>query len=202
MKLSILTIAAAAFLSFGAVAPAAAVLNLDPLSGAISGPAGSSVGWGFTLTNPTDFAVVTSSNFCLGTSGITSLCISPVLGTYSDQIATNYTIAGQNPENPVVTGQLGTFLIDAGAPVGSADVGQLVLTYDLYSVDPLAGNFDPTTDLISAGNFLSDSASVSVISGASVAPEPSSLPLIALAGIAWILWRISLASRGTTRNRA
>ncbi len=38
---------------------------------------------------------------------------------------------------------VGNFTINAGAATGSADNGQIVLTYDLYSVDPLSPVFDP-----------------------------------------------------------
>jgi hypothetical protein len=175
-------------LSLGIAAAAqAASLTLSPASGALSGAAGSTVGWGFTLSNPTDFAVVTSSNFCLGSSGITTLCIAPNTGTYSDEIANNFTIAGPSPESPVVTQAfnsaasmgVGSFTINAGAVIGTVVNGQIVLTYDLYSVDPLSPIFDPIADLISTGSFLSDPATVTVTG----APEPSSWLLVAAGGV-------------------
>ncbi len=47
-----------------ALADTAPTLALDPVGGAITGVAGSTVGWGFTLTNlGSDFAVITSSDF-------------------------------------------------------------------------------------------------------------------------------------------
>ncbi len=174
-------------LSLGIAAAAqAASLTLTPASGSLSGAAGSTVGWGFTLSNPSDFAVVTSSNFCLGSSGVTTLCIAPTTGIYSDDIANNFTIVGQSPESPVLSQAfnqasgigVGSFTIKAGAVVGSVDNGQIVLTYDLYSVDPLSPVFDPIADLISTGSFLSDPATVTVTG----APEPSAWLLVAAGG--------------------
>ncbi len=72
-------------------------LALDPLSGAISGAAGTTVGWGFTLTNlGIDFAVVTSSDFCVGV--ITSPC-SNSLGKYTDFAAPQFIVVGPSPES-------------------------------------------------------------------------------------------------------
>jgi len=163
---------------------ASAVLMLTPPSGALSGIPGSTIGWGFSLANPSNFAVVTSSNFCLDSSGVTSACVAPTLGTYTDFIATNFTIVGPPPESPFVTqvfsqspaSGLGSLAINASAPSGATDAGQIVVTYDLYSVDPLSANFDPSADLLSTGNFVVSSASVS----ANSTPEPSSLALLAL----------------------
>jgi hypothetical protein len=80
---------------------------------------------------------------------------------------------------------IGSFTINAGEPVGATDVGQLVVTYDLYSVDPNSSTFDPTVDLVSAGNFLEAPASVLVAPGA---PEPSSGTLMAFLGGALVLF--------------
>jgi len=170
-----------------AAASQAATLTLSPASGSLSGTAGSTVGWGFTLSNSTDFAVITSSNFCLGGSGVTTACIAPASGTYSDDIANNFTIAGPSPESPVVTQAfnqasgigIGSLTINAVAAVGAVDNGQIVLTYDLYSVDPLSTVFDPIADLVSTGMFLTDPASVTVTSGA---PEPAAWLLVVAGG--------------------
>jgi hypothetical protein len=160
---------------------ATTILTLTPTSGALTAAPGAQVGWGFTLTNPTNFAVITSSNFCLGATGVTSPCTAPTFGTYTDYIANNFTIAGPSPESPSITQSfipasqtgVGTFLISCTAPIGATNVGQLVLTYDLYSVDPLSSTFDPNADLLSAGNFLADPASIVV----AIAPEPSTCAL-------------------------
>jgi hypothetical protein len=83
-----------------------------------------------------------------------------------------------------VTG-VGSFVINGSASVGATDTGQIVVTYDRYSIDPNAASFDPIADLIATGNFLTAPASVA----ASVAPEPSySWPIMALTTV-WLGWR-------------
>ncbi len=150
------------------------------------------MGWGFTLSSTAEFAVVSSSNFCLGNSGVSSLCIAPTIGAYTDYVATNYTIAGPTPESPSITEAfnsvtgtgLGSFEINAGSVIGADNNGQIVLTYDLYSVDPNGPNFNPVADLLSAGNFLTAPASVTVtapvIQGI---PEPGYLWIVGAVGL-------------------
>jgi hypothetical protein len=161
-------------------------LVLDPLGGAISGAAGATIGWGFTLTNPgVDFLVVTSSDFCVGV--ITSPC-SNSLGSYTDFAGPQFIVAGPSPENPSVTQAfdntlltgMGSFLINPGA-TGSV-TGEIVLTYDLYSVDPNSPSFDPTVDTVALGDSLLAGASVTV--GAVTTPEPPAGLLLGTALIA------------------
>lgn len=173
-----------ALMAITASAPAsqAAAITLNPVGGAISGAAGSTVGWGFTLTNSTNFLVVTGSDFCVGP--ITSPC-SNSLGTYADIIGdeTSMVIVGPSPENPSLTqafnlglqAGVGSFHINSGAS-GSAS-GQIVVFYDLFSVDPNAAGFNPELDTISVGNELTSAASVTV-TGAVSTPEPASLLLV------------------------
>jgi hypothetical protein len=159
------------------------VLTLDPANGALTGPAGSTVGWGFTLTSTSpDFALITGSDFCVG--AITSPCANS-LGTYTDFIGNQFVVVGEGSlENPGTETfddasmmGVGSFLINPGA-MGSVS-GDLVLSYDLYSVDPGAANFDPIADLISNGNFIEAPASVTVGSSTtSPVPEPGTLSLL------------------------
>lgn len=171
-----------------ALADAVPTLTLDPAGGAVSGAAGSTVGWGFTLANlGTDFAVVTGTDFCVGV--ISSPC-SNSLGTYTDLAGPQFLVVGPAPEsnsvtqtfdNAAMTG-IGSFLINVGAS-GSVD-GMIVLTYDLFSVDPNGANFDPTLDTVSLGNELTAGASVAV--GTESVPEPGSL-LLLMSGLAGCL---------------
>jgi hypothetical protein len=146
------------------------------------GSAGSTVGWGFTLTNlGTDFAVITGSDFCVGVP--TSPC-SNSLGTFTDFIGAQFVVVGPSPEsstlsqsfnNNTQTG-LGSFLINSA---GSGTLaGELLVSYDLFSVDPNALNFDPTTDTLSVGNFLTSAASVTVGTVTLPTPEPATLGLL------------------------
>jgi hypothetical protein len=175
----------AALASAAAKADAVPTLTLDPSSGNINGAAGSTVGWGFTLENLGPyFAVVSSSDFCVGP--ITSPC-SNSFGTYTDFIAAQFLVVGPSPENSSISQSfddaaqlgLGSFFINATS-TGSV-LGQLVLTYDLYSVDPFSQDFDPTVDTVSNGNFLKANASVTVGTGGnSTVPEPNAAFLLAV----------------------
>jgi hypothetical protein len=162
-------------------AAAAPILELIPSDGQIGGLAGSVVGWGFTLTNNTDYVVVTSADFVT----------SSTLGTFTDFIGPNFIVVGPPPESPVVsqlfdsvakTG-IGSFAISSTALVGDAAMGEIQLTYDLFSRSPNDPNFDPATDTISVGNLLSQTASVTVV------PEPASWLMIGTAGALAAFWR-------------
>lgn len=155
-------------------------LTLNPANGAITGTAGSTVGWGFTLTNlGADFAVVTGSDFCVGAPS--SPC-SNSLGTYTDFVGAQFIVAGPSPESSSITQTfdislmtgIGSFNINLGA-TGSV-LGEILLTYDLYSVSPNDPNFLPT-DIVSLGNSLTAPASVTVAGQA--VPEPGSFLLLA-----------------------
>lgn len=164
-------------------------LTLDPLNGAITGSANSTVGWGFTITNlGSSWAVVTSTDFCVGV--ITSPC-SNSFGTYTDFAGPQFILVGPSPENSTFTQAfdnatqqgIGSFFINPSS-VGTV-FGQIVLTYDLFSQDPLSENFDPITDTESVGNYLVNDASVTV-GTVTATPEPPSLLLLAF-GVALVL---------------
>jgi PEP-CTERM motif len=157
------------------------ILTLDPLGGAISGAAGATVGWGFTISNTVDFLLVTNSDFCVGP--ITSPCTNS-LGTYTDFIASNqFVVVGPPPESspvsqafdPTALTGVGSFAINLGAQPGDSAIGQIVLTYDLFSVSPNDPTFDPAIDTLSNGDLLTAPASVMV--GAPPVPEPTTLML-------------------------
>jgi hypothetical protein len=161
------------------------------------GPAATTVGWGFTVSNlGTDFAVITGSDFCVGV--ISSPC-SNSLGTYSDFIGAQFLVVGGSPEPNSVTQSFdnmlqtgfGSFLINSGATGSIA--GKLVMSYDLFSVDPNATNFNPALDTVSVGNFLTADASVTVGTKTVATAEPGSLIMMVcgLAGLLLMarLWR-------------
>ena len=170
-------------------------LTLDPTNGALTGPAGSTVGWGFTFTNlGIDFAVITGSDFCVGV--ITSPC-GTSFGTYTDLAGPQFVLVGPSPEsssvaevfnNSLGTG-LGSFLIDPAA-TGTV-TGQIVLSFDLYDLDPNSPGFDPLANTISVGNSLTASASVTVGTQAVSVPEPPAIEfLICVVGVVGAaVWR-------------
>jgi hypothetical protein len=157
------------------IAPMArATTSFTVLPDTVSGLPGDTVGWGFSITNDTDFLVVTSADFTPASS----------LGTFTDYIAQyNFIVVGPSPESSTVsqtfdanllTG-VGSFAISPGAPTGSMITGQLALTYDLFSVSPNDPSFNPDTDTVSTGNTISSAA------GVVVAPEPASFGLVGAA---------------------
>lgn len=162
---------------------AAPVLQLLPLGGAISGPAGATIGWGFTLMNSTNFLEVNQSDFCSGP--IASPCAN-TLGTFTDFIGPNFIVVGPSPESSSVSQSfdalaqlgIGKFAINPGALPGTTLSGKIVVTYSLFSVSPNDPHFDPAKNLLSIGNQLTANASVSV--PGSAVPEPASVFLIGL----------------------
>lgn len=172
------------------MALASPMLTLDPVNGAITGLPGQTVGWGFTISNNSDFLVVSSSDFCVGP--IMSPCANP-LGTYTDFIGPAFIVVGPPPESSSVTQVfdnvlqtgIGSLAINAGASLGALASGEIVLTYDLFSVSPNDPNFNPDTDTVATGLSLLAPTSVSVGTQPGTAPEPATLALfgIGLAGL-------------------
>lgn len=163
---------------------AAPIITLSP-GGARSGTPGSTVGWGFTLTNDLNWIEVVQAQFCLD-SPLGNPCFSASL-QFFDIIS--------NPPHDVIVGPagfaseiwdpgsnlgLGSFTIDPGAANGSSVAGNILLTYNVFDADPnLGGNQIGFDEAISA------SASVTATSSTAT-PEPATWGLagIALAGLA------------------
>ncbi len=175
----VLILAALAFA--GQPVHATTLFQLLPPSGLISGAPGSTVGWGFSITNTVDYLTVTQSDFCKGAQ--TQPC-THALGTYTDFIAGNFLVIGPAPESPALTQDFdatlltgaGSFAINGGAHPGDHADGAIILTYDVYSVSPNDPNFDPfdPNQVVSTGNSVSLDASV-LVPGA--VPEPGTFVL-------------------------
>jgi hypothetical protein len=168
---------------------ASPVLTLTP-SGDVSGPPGSTVGWGFTITNDTDYIEITSAQYCVNPVNFPVVCNPSMLGIFTDFISQFNDIivgppGGTDPSSvsqsfdPVALTGIGSFAISALDLVNSGDTGQIVLTYNLTSLDPN----DPNA--VSLGTDLVLSANASVTAGSSV-PEPGTAGWMAtaLAGLA------------------
>lgn len=153
--------------------------SLIPATGDISGLAGSTVGWGYTITNDTSDWLVTMSlsadAFQDGTPD--SFFDFPALAP--DTSATVDFVAGVS----------GVYQLtwDTTAPFGFVDSGTFILSSDYYNGDPLAGGVYVATapDLTAAY-----SASVSASSGV---PEPP-VALLLTSGFL-LLW--GLKKRGS-----
>jgi len=170
------------------LAQADPMLTLIPANGVISGGPGSTIGWGYTITNTADWLVLTS--FTFNPSAPQSI------GAFTDYTQYNFVVVGPKPESTSVTQDFndvaltgaGSFSISSTAPVGSEVPGNLVMTYDLFSADPNSLSFNPLVDTISTDDPLPP-ASVKVEVTAPV-PEPASwLLLITVLGLIALLRR-------------
>jgi hypothetical protein len=162
----------AALLALSQTGWATSTFNLIPVNGFLTGQPGETIGWGFTLTNDTDYLVVTGSVF----TQLTGVGI----GSYTDIISTEFFPVGpattitwsQNFDNSLPTGT-GSFTINPAVPFETI-TGRIDLTYDLYS-DPGA------TVFVSSGAFTDELVTIEVV------PEPATL---GLAGGALLLFAL------------
>lgn len=144
------------------------VLTLSP-SGNISGPPGSTVGWGFTLTNNVNWIEVVQSQFCLD-SPLHNPCFNASI-QYTDIIS--------NPPNDVIVGPGGSVSqpYDPGNnqgmgsfAVGSSSVtGNILVTYNTFDADPNNG-----------GNQIGFNDAISALASVTV-PEPATWGFAAMA---------------------
>ena len=159
---------------------ASPVLTLDPSSGNISGPAGSTVGWGFSLTSDqTDWISV------IGTVALFET--NPALGSFTDLIGpqggpTSGALAAgaadwvQMFDLSVASG-LGSFAIDPGAHIGDSDSGTFRVLYETFTDNPAT-----------CGGCMLGVGSVDVgftVTAAAQTPEPGTWLLVA-GGIGWL----------------
>ena len=193
MKLmNIAILGAAVFATFSPASPLLPTITTIPASGNVSGPPGSVVGWGFTLTNldPSDWVILTGSSF----TG------SQVQGTYVDYLSLASApvyVAGPSPESSTITQTwnlasqlgLGEFDINPTAAPGLI-TGNIVVHYSEFSQDPNDPNFDPDTSTVIADATLSAPASIGVV------PEPGTLGLIFAGALPLAFWSYRKAGRG------
>ena len=180
------------WLMCAAAAAGPITIALTPADGAVSGLPGSTVGWGFSLTNGTadgtaDFLLVTNSYFCETGQDPTFTTCTQSLGTYNDFIANNGTLVAPGdttspqPFDAGASQGVGEYIIDGGALPGLPDSGSLVVVYDLFDANPFDGG-----NLIGGDVELSVNASVTVLGATSEIPEPGTLLLLGL-GLATML---------------
>jgi MYXO-CTERM domain-containing protein len=174
-QIGLFTVAASALM-------AGPILTPTP-GGALSGLPGSTVGWGFTLTNDVNWIEVVQAQFCLD-SPLSNPCFL-ASAQFVDIISNppNDVIVGPSgsvsqPYAPLVFLGLGSFLIAPGAVPGSSVVGNILLTYNEFDGDPNQGGNQ-------IGFNEAISASASVTAAGSAVPEPATwgLAAFALAGL-------------------
>ena len=172
---------------FALCAQATPNLTLIPSSGTVNGSAGTTVGWGFTVTNddPSDWLVLNDSFFTpsntLGTDS-----------TYTDLIASQFVVvdpgssSGAQPYNPSVPTGIGSLTLPSTAPEGQVAMGTIFLDYSVFSQDPNDPNFDPGS-FITSGT-LDAAANVQVPEPASAMMLLGAAPLL-LGSLRRKLWR-------------
>lgn len=176
MKKPMIQILLSAMLLLGIPAFAAPVLTLDPATPLVGAP-GTTVGWGFTLTNTTNYIVVYQVSFLTN----------PAPNTFADLLGPQFLVLGgantsvTQAYDPINSLGLGTYSIAPATPTGLI-TGQLGYSYDEYSSDPNDPNFDPDASFL-ASNTLFVNATVNVQNRTPEVPEPSTWAL-ALTGLA------------------
>jgi hypothetical protein len=158
---------AAAFLFMSPLSAGTILFSLLPADGNLSGAPGSTVGWGYSLTNTstTDWYMATNLNadsFSNGTP--TPLFDFPILAP-GDTLTESFDSVGG----------VGLYQLqwDATAPAGFVNSGNFVLSGQWWDGDPFDG-----------GNYIADATDVSLSYSATVTssinpiPEPSSLALL------------------------
>jgi hypothetical protein len=154
--------------------------DLLPNTGLVSGPAGSTVGWGFSITNlsTTDWLVTTGLNADLFQHGTPLALFDPLFSPIALAPGSTDTVAFD-----AVSGSgLYQLTWDANAPIGFTNTGNFILSASFYDSDPSTG-----------GNFMGlapdqSAAYSATVAGASGVPEPSTLLLLG-SGFAILLLR-------------
>ena len=168
------------------------VFGFDSNGGALTGIPGGTVGWGFTISDSSEYVVVSETGFCAAGATVSDLPCTNPSGTYTD-FSFNIPVVGPSPDSPSVTqgfdlaSQLGygSFTIGSGVTSGTVLIGEIAVVYDLFTGDPSS---DPNATQIGGDNFTSLPASISVSDAATV-PEPGTLMATALTLCGIGLWR-------------
>ncbi len=145
-------------------ASAAPILTLNPVSGALSGAPGSTIGWGFTITSDLpDYMAITYVEFTPP----------PAFGTFTDFAGYNFLVIGPSGTvtqafNAGAMSGLGSFQILGSATPGVYN-GELWVHWESYADDPSGG---PSGDPTGSGVF-QPAVSITVTAPTAV-PEPGS----------------------------
>jgi hypothetical protein len=141
---------------------------LLPASGAIAGEPGSTIGWGYSITNPseTDWLMLTALNAdpFLNVSATEALTALPILAPGATQTVSY---------NPVTLDGLFQISWDALAPAGFTNVGRFVFSAEFWQGDPFEGGA-----FVSLADDQAAAYSATVSATSTPVPEPATLLLI------------------------
>ena len=97
-------------------------------------------------------------------------------------------------DNGLMTG-IGSYQINDFQSPGDQTTGNIVVTYDMFSVSPDDPNFIPEDDTLATGLTMSAPTSVTV-TGLTDVPEPRTGILLSIAVAGWLVWRRRRAAAG------
>jgi hypothetical protein len=170
--ISLTAMATAAIIGTGSLGLASDIFTFDPIpaSGDVAGLAGSTVGWGYSITNES------ATDWLLTINLVSDTFLDGTVNLLFDfpEVAPGATVA--ESFDPVDSIGLYELTWDPDAPTGFVNSGNFVLSAQWYDGDPFNG-----------GNYIADApdtnaAYSATVSGSGV-PEPASFLLI-VAGLA------------------
>jgi len=185
MKIRILLMAVAGALGVCPLGVAGTVtFTLDPLDGKLAGQAGTSVGWGYTITTDSDY--ITIQQIWFGdTTPIGSFWIPSVPNTVAS--------AGSPIRVQWEQGISGLqYDIGRDFPVGSSTRGFMTLNYNTYSDPDLTYQIFGSGDTVNAqldGADVTAEVDVNAAAAEVVAPEPGAISMVGFGALAILMRR-------------
>lgn len=161
----------------------APILTLDPSPGNISGLAGSTIGWGFTLSpDAVNWTLITAVQMNVTSIGFFQDYLSAwvsanafALGPGAAPLVQSFIPGVPGADARGVAG----VTINPNAPLGPI-TGFIDISYELYDADPFLGG-----NLVSVGNSFTPAFQITV----SDIPEPGTASLLAAAALALLCVR-------------
>jgi hypothetical protein len=189
MKKTLILLLLGAAIAAPAFADTVFTLQLLPGDGVVAGPPGSTVGWGYSITNNDDME-------WLSLTGASST-LAFQYGTLNPLFDFPVVAPGSTVIQPWSSGSAGIFEFasDSGAPVGFSQSGLFTVTAEWFFQNPANSgcNFDDTSTSTCFDDFPTQDLAVAsftdVVGTEVAAPEPSSASLFfiaaLLAGTCW-----------------
>lgn len=189
------------------------LFTLNPSGGVVAGQPGQTVGWGFEISDSTNWVVVAASGFCVefDPSTDTLPCQAPTAqpvgnGTYLDYFGNGpFNFIDSAPGSPdpsqehfdaIAQTGIGAFTIDDNpALIGQMLTGVIAVKFNEYNSDPLNGGNEIAGPCGAFDCYAVANASVDV-TPERAAPEPATAGLLALGlGLIAVLRRRAVSGK-------